>query len=116
MKIEIDRERLLNAFTNPSYERGSGKTTARIHELLGHVQLQTENIFVVITSYNDLQWLLPMIKDIFEYYDVGKIAVSCNTMICENSRIKFITTNNKSFAHHTRGMKGFGVVYMRHGD
>ena len=66
--------------TNTWNYRRSGKTTIFIHQLAGQIQVgNVEYIFIWIKCLRDINYLIPMIRQIF--YEQGIKILNINTML-----------------------------------
>ena len=86
--------------------RRAGKTYARCHELAGHVEVgDFRNIIVGMTHYSDVDYLFPMIEDIFNEHRIELKRISQNVFQANGKRILFMSSSQMS--NKTRGLEYF---------
>ena len=104
MKTDIDR--LHKVISGEIYGRGCGKTFARCHELAGIIE--TSNISLIIcimTKWNDIFYLKPMIKEVFLEHNLKITAENRFDFMCNGKKIKFIV--EQDFYDRTRGIDAY---------
>ncbi len=118
MKFKTDIERLHNVTHGNYCSRGAGKTTARIHELASVIQLDKHrDVIVIINTYRDMDYLLPMIWVIFEERGLPKFnRCAGNILKCGDIYIKFLAYNNPEFNQKIAGLGEYALVSMGHRD
>lgn len=87
-----------------SLSRGCGKTFARCHELAGVIEVGDFKVIVVaISLYRDLQYILPMIKEVFAEHGLEwEYRPQHYEILCNDKHIYFIP--HDALRHRTRGL------------
>lgn len=112
-----DLERLHDLFNrrenDPSYvqSRREGKTFLRCHELAGAVEVgDFETIIIYISYMTDLDYLIPMISEVFEEHKIKLIKHKSYDFEANNKMLLFIT---RSGLYRTRGLEAFYISMER---
>ena len=117
MKTDIDR---LHAVISAGimthlWQRGCGKTFARIHSLASSIELGDQNIICVISEYHDLMYLRPMMRSIFHERGICSINwKSPYQLICNDTNIFFVPSHE--YRRFIRGRGDYTEIPMRHMD
>ena len=91
-----------------------GKTFLRCHELAGQVEVGEVNCIVVGMSYmSDLDYLLPIIKKVFDEHGIIMQRLARNKFKGNNKTILFLSVDQMEI--RTRGLEYF-YQPMRHED
>jgi len=115
MKFKTDIDRLHDVIEGRRRGRGAGKTFAKCYDVLGWVQVGESYIYCMVTRYNDLTYILPILEQILEEHGfrIAKFNGVQNELSIVNSKIKFVV--EEDWEHRMRGLRGAQVL-MRHQD
>lgn len=109
--MTTDIDRLHRVVEGKVDHRGCGKTFARCHEVAGYVELGHRNIFCLVSSIRDREYIVPMLAGVLYDHNLLLGASSPRDVFTAgNSVIRFITEERD-----TRGYEGI-MVLMRHED
>lgn len=90
MNEKTDIDRLHDVIQGRIYGRGVGKTTARIHELAGYVELgESRDIICLIPKRRDLHYLRPMVDRIFAEHGLQICGRQSDRFTCNGKRVRF---------------------------
>ena len=114
MKTNIDH--LHKVVSGEVQGRRIGKTFARIHELASCLEVSNiKNGIVYIQYEHDMQYLLPMIRDVFHERSLEySFRRPDNILICNGVIIRFIPYQER--VERLRGIGDHFEVMMRHND
>lgn len=110
MSTSIDR--LHKVVARELHGRGCGRTYARIHELVGSIELGDIKTGVVLISYhNDLYYIMPMLVSVLNERGIDFKVINQNKL-----RINDITVYFKTPQDSLRGIGDYFEVPMQHND
>jgi len=90
MNEKTDINRLHEVVMGTAHGRGVGKTTARIHQLAGYVELgESRDIFCLISTRHDISYLRPMIDRVFAEHGLEITKRQNDCFECNGKRIRF---------------------------
>jgi len=97
--------------------RGVGKTHLKCHDVAAMVEFDEDMIIVLLSSYNDLNYVYPMLDEVLIEHDIHieKLSKPQHRLYLENgSHIQFISEGNLPQA--LAGYTDCPIIYMRHND
>lgn len=115
-----DIELLHKVVSGQVHGRGIGKTFAQCHNVAGAIELGFDNVFMVITNYRDIMYIIPMLRDVLTDHGIKidalnyKDKIMCLGGIDKRTTVKFIT--EEDIYRKIRGIDKPFIVYARHGD
>jgi len=115
--MPTDIDRLHDVIEGKSTGRQCGKTYARCHELAAQVTLGNVPLIIVVISHcRDVHYLLPMIYQVFDEYQIQykRFNQAMYRLETQNCCIKFVVADDLAF--NLRGLDNHVIVYMRHWD
>jgi len=94
--------------------RMAGKTTLRILELLGAVETsEADVICCLVTSFNDVDYLIPMILSAAEQLELP-IQLNKDRSITLNGKAVYFVPED--YFDRWQTFRDFSLIYMRHTD
>lgn len=95
-----------------SRERCTGKSFAKCHDVAGMVELELFNVIVVImTNYDDVDYIFPMLWDVFQDHQLESTKVDRYTLKCNDTLIKFFAERD---TYKIQAYGACGVVEIGH--
>lgn len=113
MKTDINR--LHSVVLGQLVGRGVGKTTAKIHELAGVIELgDSQVIFCVMTVRSDRFYLRRMIDLIFREHKLKLTKRTSRGFICNSKKVRFVL--NIDLNDGIIGNYDYTIIRMGHDD
>lgn len=110
-----DIDRLHKVVSGEDLGRGRGKTFAKCHEVIGHIDLGETRVMVVVSLSKDVDYILPMLDAVsseagYELKRLGMMDIAIG-----ESKVRFISSHIRDWGCKLKGVEG-ALVYMRHDD
>lgn len=113
--IRLDIDRLHKVLNTKYHDRGEGKTTARLVQMIQSVQMNPDikSVVAIISLYRDIWYIRILLENLQPHFDFTLRQVSSNTLEIDGIKIRFITEEDE---YQIRGLKDYLLVYLRHWD
>lgn len=111
MKTDIDILHNIVDNRDNLLPRQSGESFSRCHDVAGLIELEFTTVFVLMSVYNDIQYIIPMLYDVLDDHNLNFVRVDKFTVLSNETRIKFIIDGEE---YKMRGYKNCAMVPILH--
>lgn len=115
MITDIERlHKIVDQRNGGDFYRQKGKTFSKCHDVAGMIELELFNVVVVfISHYNDVKYIFPMLREVFNDHELELKNVDQYTLISNDCLIKFFSERDR---YKLKCFEDCAVVEMLHGN